>query len=124
MKHHSNTYDSEMFIDTFENTFTYIAGFMRNVRRFAERDALTCPVREKTWSYPELNTEVNQLAQALMDSNVGKDDVVRGSLFLQNVEIPESYRIGGEGQGASGAPKKFKKKFEKGGNNGFPGSYL
>lgn len=81
MKQHSNTYDSEMFIDTFENTFTYIAGFMRNVHRFAERGALTCPIREKTWSYPELNSEVNRLAQALMDSKVGKDDIVMHQLL-------------------------------------------
>lgn len=84
MKQHSNTYDSDMFIDTFENTFTYIAGFMRNVHRFAERDALTCPIREKTWSYPELNTEVNKLARALMDSKVGKDDVVMHQLLNCN----------------------------------------
>lgn len=81
MKQHSNTYDSEMFIDTFENTFTYIAGFMRNVHRFAERGALICPIREKTWSYPELNSEVNRLAQALMDSKVGKDDIVMHQLL-------------------------------------------
>jgi acyl-coenzyme A synthetase/AMP-(fatty) acid ligase len=81
MKGHSQTYNSEMFIDTFENTFTYISGFMRNVKRFSERNAVTCPFREKTWSYPQLNGEVNRLAHALMKSGVGKNDVVMYQLF-------------------------------------------
>lgn len=81
MKAHSQTYDSEMFIDTFENTFTYINGFMRNVNRFSERTALTCPVRKQSWTYPRLNAEVNKLANALMGSGVGKNDVVMYQLL-------------------------------------------
>ena len=81
MKKHSKTYNAEMFIETFENTFTYIAGFMRNVSRFSKRNALTCPLREKTWTYSELNEEVNRLANALINTGVGKNDVVMYQLF-------------------------------------------
>ncbi len=81
MKKHSRTYNSEHFIDTFENTFTYISGFMRNVHRFSSNNALTCPLRDKTWTYPQLNSEVNKLAHALIDSGVGKDDIVMHQLF-------------------------------------------
>ena len=81
MKKHSQTYNSEMFIDTFENTFTYISGFMRNVNRFSERNALTCPLREKTWTYPQLNAEVNRLAHALLNSGVVKNNIVMYQLL-------------------------------------------
>lgn len=81
MSEHSKTYDSQMFVDTFEHTFTYINGFMRNVHRYSERNALTCPIRKKTWTYPQLNAEVNKLAQALMASGVGKNDVVMYQLL-------------------------------------------
>ncbi len=81
MKEHSKTYNSEMFIETFEHTFTYINGFMRNVHRYSERSAVTCPIRNKTWSYPQLNAEVNQLAHALVAGGVGKNDVVMYQLL-------------------------------------------
>jgi cyclohexanecarboxyl-CoA dehydrogenase len=44
-------------------------------------------------------------AQAYED--LGCNAVVRGSLFLQNVEIPESYRIGEEGKGFKLAMRGF-----------------
>jgi len=75
------TYDVRMFKETFEYDFTYLNGFMRNVRRFANRPALTCPLRERTWTYAELNSEVNKLAHALLEDGVGKYDVVMYQLF-------------------------------------------
>jgi long-chain acyl-CoA synthetase len=42
------TYDAQMFKDTFENEFTYLNGFLRNVHRFKERKALTCPQRGRS----------------------------------------------------------------------------
>lgn len=72
----SGTYDLTMFKDTFEYEFTYLNGFLRNVRRFAERPALTCPLRNRTWTYSELNRECNKLAAALLEAKVGKNDVV------------------------------------------------
>ena len=75
------TYDVRMFKETFEHEFTFINGFMRNVHRFADRRALTCPLRNRTWSYAELNQEVNRLAHALLEDGVGKNDVVMYQLL-------------------------------------------
>lgn len=75
------TYDINMFKETFEHEFTYINGFMRNVHRFSNSTALNCPLREKTWTYVELNKEVNKLAHALLEDGIGKDDVVTYQLL-------------------------------------------
>ncbi len=81
MKKSRFTYNAEMFIDTFENEFTYLNGFLRNTRRYKERNALTCPVREKTWTYLKLNEECNRLAHALLTDGVVKNDVVMYQLL-------------------------------------------
>lgn len=75
------TYDVRMFKDTFEYEFTYLNGFLRNVRRFAGQPALTCPLRNRTWTYAELNRECNRLAHALLADGVGKNDVVMYQLL-------------------------------------------
>ena len=76
-----STYDVSRFKDTFENEFTYLNGFLRNVHRYKERPALTCPVREQTWTYQELDLEVNRLANALAAAGVGKSDLVMYQLL-------------------------------------------
>jgi len=43
-----------MFRQVFEEDFTYITGFMRNVRRFADRPAAIDPTAERTLTYREL----------------------------------------------------------------------
>jgi len=75
------TYDAKMFKETFQSKFTYLNGFLRNVHRFKERIALTCPHRNKSWSYFELNSECNRLAHALMADGVGNHDIVMYQLF-------------------------------------------
>ncbi len=75
------TYDITMFQETFEKEFTFLNGFMRNVRRFADRPALACPQREARWNYEELNGEVNRLAHALLADGVGKNGVVMYQLL-------------------------------------------
>ncbi|MFZ5631466.1 MAG: class I adenylate-forming enzyme family protein [Bacillota bacterium] len=75
------TYDAGMFREAFEHGFTYINGFLRNTHRYADRKALTCPVREKSWTYAQLNSEVNRLANALFRDGVGSSDVVMYQLF-------------------------------------------
>ena len=45
------TYDAQMFIDTFEHEYTWLNGFMRNVRRYGNRPALIDPSTETTWTY-------------------------------------------------------------------------
>jgi acyl-coenzyme A synthetase/AMP-(fatty) acid ligase len=95
-----------MFQDTFENEFTYLNGFLRNVRRFAEKPALTCPLRNRTWSYSELNRECNKLAAALLDAGVGKNDVVMYQL-LNCAEFVFLY-LGLQKIGAIGCPVNYR----------------
>ena len=66
----------EIFKNNFESSFTWIEGFMRNVRRYGDQTALSCPPGGLKYSYRELNSEVNRLACALQDKGVSKGDVV------------------------------------------------
>lgn len=65
-----------MFQDTFEHEFTYLNGFLRNVSRFSERPAMTCPLTKRCWTYQALNVDANRLAHALQSDSVGKNNVV------------------------------------------------
>ena len=65
-----------MFQEVFEEDFTYITGFMRNVRRFKEKTAVIDPLAGREWTYGQLNAEVNIFANALHDCGVGEKDVV------------------------------------------------
>ncbi len=100
------TYNIEMFKETFEHEFTYIKGFMRNVHRYAKRPALTCPLRKRTWTYEELNQDVNQLANALLEDGVGKNDVVMYQL-LNSVEFVHCY-LAPQKIGAINCPINFR----------------
>ncbi len=51
----TRTHDMELFRDVFENEFTYLNGLMCNVRCFARKPALPCPLRDRTRTYAELN---------------------------------------------------------------------
>ncbi len=79
------TYDSEMFINTFESEFTWLNGFMRNVRRFADKNAAIDPASGKVWSYAQLNLDANKLANAMKNDGVKKNDVV----FMQLYNSPQ-----------------------------------
>ncbi len=72
----SYTYDIKMFKDTFEHEFTWLNGFMRNVRRFGYKIALIDPQKEQTWTYEQLNREANKFANAMKSKGVGKNDTV------------------------------------------------
>jgi acyl-coenzyme A synthetase/AMP-(fatty) acid ligase len=101
-----STYDREMFKDTFENEFTYLNGFLRNVHRFVEKPALSCPLRNRTWTYYELNRECNRLAGALLDAGVRKNDVVMYQ--LQNCAEFVFLYIGLQKIGAIGSPINYR----------------
>ena len=73
---HEYTEKKSMFREVFEEDFTYISGFMRNVRRFADKAAVIDPLKEISLTYSQLNGNVNKLANALNDSGIGKEDVV------------------------------------------------
>ncbi len=75
------TYDITMFRDTFENDFTYLNGFLRNTHRYATRPAMTCHLRDRRWTYPELDRDCNRLAHALRADGVGKADVVMYQMY-------------------------------------------
>lgn len=75
------TYNYEMFKDTFESEFTWLNGFMRNVRRFGYKDAVYDSANGNKWTYSELNADANKLANALKKDGVGKNDVVFMQLF-------------------------------------------
>ncbi len=70
------TYDVSTFKDLFENDFTYLNGFLRNVDRFPNKTALTCPIKKEGWTYRQLDGECNRLAHALLADGVGKGDVM------------------------------------------------
>jgi len=106
MAQDTRSYDIEMFKDTFENEFTYLNGFLRNVRRFANRPALTCPARDRTWSYVELNQESNKLAHSLKAEGVGKGDVVMWQ--LQNCAEFVFLYLGLQKIGTTGCPINFR----------------
>ncbi len=75
------TYDPTMFKETFESEFTWLNGFMRNVRRFGYKPAVISPAEKKQWTYEELNIDANRLANALKQSGVKKSDVVMFQLY-------------------------------------------
>lgn len=75
------TYDYTMFKETFESEFTWLNGFMRNVRRFGYKTAVMHPAGNKAWTYAELNADSNKLANAIKAKGVKKSDVVLMQLF-------------------------------------------
>ena len=80
MKNYERTYDDTMFRETFEHGYTWLNGFLRNVRRFPRRIAVNDPATVRIWNYSELNAEANRLAHALASDGVGKNDVVMAVL--------------------------------------------
>ena len=78
----TRTYDDRMFRETFEREYTWLNGFMRNVRRYGTRTAIIDPQTERQWTYRQFNVEANKLAHALRQDGIGKDDVVM--IMLEN----------------------------------------
>ena len=75
------TYNSEMFVNTFESEFTWLNGFMRNASRFGYKNAVIDPISASVWTYKTLNAEANKLANTLKNNNVVKSDIVFIQLF-------------------------------------------
>ncbi len=95
-------YDARAYRDYFENAFTYINGFRRNVHRFAHRPAIEDPASGRTWTYSELGADVDRLAAGLADLGVGRDDVVAYQLF-NGPEFAQLY-LATQVAGAVGSP--------------------
>lgn len=75
------TYDAGRFAEVFEANFTWLGGFERSVRRFAEKGALIDPARERSWTYSQLDAECNRFANALAASGLGKNDLLLYQLY-------------------------------------------
>ena len=60
--------DMTPFKEIFEREYTWIAGFMRNVFRYPQKDAMISPSLGRKWSYNELNEDANRLANAFKNS--------------------------------------------------------
>ena len=71
----------DIFRKGFEAEYTWLAGFMRNVDRFGNREAMYEPVSDIHWSYSELNEDANSFANSMMNTGVGKGDVVMYQLL-------------------------------------------
>lgn len=99
------TYDSDMFVKTFESEFTWLNGFMRNVRRFGNRTAVIDPARNIKWTYTELNTAANKFANAMKADGVKKGDIVFMQLF-NSTQFLLGY-IAPQKLGAIGNPANF-----------------
>lgn len=75
----------DMFKKAFEEEYTWLAGFMRNVDRFSNREALFEPESGTRWSYSELNNDANKFANAVLAMGAGKGSVV----MFQLLNCPE-----------------------------------
>ncbi len=95
------------FRQVFERQYTWIAGFMRNVRRYSGREAMIFPDTDRRWTYDELNRESNKFAAAMLRDGMKKGDVIMYQLLncpefvfvyvachkLHTVNAPVSYRL-------------------------------
>lgn len=95
------------FKEIFENHYTWIEGFMRNVRRYGQRTAMIDPILHRQWNYKELNADCNRLANTLQRDGFGKGSVVMMQLLncpefafayvasqkLRGVNSPVSFRL-------------------------------
>ena len=71
----------ENFKQIFESHYTWIEGFLRNVRRYGNRLAMVNPADGRRWTYRELDAESNRFAQALLAAGLRKGDVVMMQLY-------------------------------------------
>ncbi len=99
---------TEDFKSIFEREYTWIEGYMRSVRRFADKPAMFDTETGRGWTYAQLNRDVNRMARALQSDGVGKGSVVMYQLFnrpafvftyvaaqkLRAVNCPSNYRLG------------------------------
>ncbi|GAA4926334.1 acyl-CoA synthetase (AMP-forming)/AMP-acid ligase II [Actinomycetospora succinea] len=100
------TYDASAYRTYFEHEFTYLAGFRRNVHRYARRTAMTDPATGQRWTYAELGARVDALALGLAGAGVGPGDVVVHQLF-NSPAFAELY-LATQACGAVGAPVNFR----------------
>lgn len=77
----TNTYNAQAARLSFEQNFTWIGGFLRNVRRMGSHPAMYDPGKNASWTYSQLNQTVNRLANGLVAAGVKAGDVVMYQLY-------------------------------------------
>ena len=100
------TYDPTAYRTFFEREFTYLAGFRRNTRRFANRVAMSDPATGARWTYAELGARVDALAAGLAAAGVRPGDVVVYQLY-NCPEFAQLY-LATQACGAVGSPINFR----------------
>lgn len=72
------------FKQLFESKYTWHEGFMRNVRRYANKTAVIDPLRKQTLTYSQLNREASRLAVAVQRDGFKQGDVIM--IMLKNCQ--------------------------------------
>ena len=67
---------SDSFRNVFEKDYTWISGFMRNVRRYGDKTAMIYPSANRSWTYGEFNRVVNKLANSFIRDGLKPKNVV------------------------------------------------
>ncbi|NMO01516.1 AMP-binding protein [Gordonia sp. TBRC 11910] len=99
-------YDAHAYRTYFENDFTYLNGFRRNVHRYADRVAIDDPASNTVLTYDELGCAVDDLAAGLAAVGVDHGDVVAYQLF-NGVEFAALY-LATQAAGAVASPMNFR----------------
>ncbi|MEE3849290.1 AMP-binding protein [Gordonia sp. LSe1-13] len=102
----SYDYDAHQYRAFFENEFTYLNGFRRNVGRYADTIAMIDPHTDTEWTYAELGRSVDSIAAASHDHGIGDGDVVAYQL-LNGPEFAQLY-LATQAAGAVGSPVNYR----------------
>jgi acyl-CoA synthetase (AMP-forming)/AMP-acid ligase II len=99
-------YDPTAYRRYFEHEFTYLAGFRRNVHRYARSTALHDPATGTDLTYAELGGLVDRLAAGLADAGAGPG----GTVVYQLCNGPEFAQLylATQACGAVGSPVNFR----------------
>lgn len=100
------SYDPGRFRDYFEHAFSYDAGFRRNVGRYGTGTAMLDPATDRSWTYGELEADVQRTASALAERGVGRGDRVVYQL-MNTPEFAILY-LATQRLGAVGVPANFR----------------
>ena len=73
------------FKEIFERYYTWLEGYMRNVRRYSGKTAMIDPEAGGSWTYGELDRECNRLCRAFRGDGAGHGSVI----MLMLVNCPE-----------------------------------
>ncbi len=106
MNESSPAYSAQAYRTYFENDYTYINGFRRNLGRFGDQIAIEDPDSGQQWTYRQLGADADRLAAGLAGLGVGRGDVVSYQLF-NCVEFAYLY-LATQIAGAVGAPMNYR----------------